>query len=235
MRTATLLVALALIGGQARAQIRAGCTADSASVIKAGTLAATELVRYSCYAQNIGPQTQTLSRTGFALDFLELRQLDLADVADVFAQKQGMTKTAKAVRVLEYAAAGAAFITGQGYVAVTVRVASAAGLVAYGASKLGDQLAKEVPPTANALSGMLAQDVVLAPGQGYSWKVYASKGSKAVIGPRMLSTFPIPAGMVIQTPMPAVAQPAPTAQPAGQHDSAALPWLTCAELCGLAG
>lgn len=168
--------------------IRAGCTADSMSVAMAGSLTAQELGRWTCYAQNTSTQTLTLSRAGFALDFMELRQLDIPDVTDVFTQKQKMTKSAKAARVAELAGFGALLVMGQAYVHIGVKAALATGLLTYGSTKAVDYFSKQVPPTTNALSGLLTADVQMAPGQSVQWKVYASKLKGASsLGPRILT------------------------------------------------
>ena len=154
----------------------------------AGSLAVSSVGRWSCYCINTGTVPLTLSRAGFALDFIELRQLDPADVADVFSQKQKMTKQAKAARIAEWIGFAALLATGQNYFKIGVKAVQIVGLATYGSTKLGEYLTKEIPSTANALAGMLTTDIVLAPGASISFKTYASKMSGAShLGPRFLT------------------------------------------------
>ncbi len=173
--------------------VRAGCTPDSMAVARAGSLAAQELGRWTCYAQNLTTTPQKLSQVGFALDFMELHQLGAADVADVFSQKQKMSKAGKAARTAEVVGVVAAMATGLSGITVSARVIGAIGTVTYGAGKLGDYANRQIPPSTNALAGQWgpADTVVLAPGQAIQWKVYASKmkGAKEV-GPKILTVVP---------------------------------------------
>jgi hypothetical protein len=131
-----------------------------------------------------------VSRVGFALDFIELRQAEAPDVADIFGQKQKMTKAAKLARVCEWVGVGAGIVVGLSGVTVSARLVGALGAGTYGATKFGEYLTKQIPPSTNALANMWGptDTVMLAPGQGISWKVYASKmqGAKS-IGPKSLS------------------------------------------------
>lgn len=167
--------------------IRAGCTADSMPVARAGSLAVQELGRWSCYAINKTSIALTLSRAEFALEFMELRQLDQADVMDVFNQKQKMTKSAKAARIAEFIGLAALIATGQNYWKPAADVVKALGVGTYGVAKLGEYFKGQIPPTTNALANLMTTDVVLKPGQSVQWKVYCSKIAGAShIGPRIL-------------------------------------------------
>lgn len=168
--------------------LRVGCTADAMAVARAGSLAATEMGRWTCYAINKTTTTLTLSRAEFALEFMELRQLDQADVADVFNQKQKMTKAAKFARMAEFIGIAALIATGQNYWKPAAEVVKALGVGTYGATKLGEYFTKQIPSTTNALANLLVADVVLKPGQSIQWKVYASKIHNASsLGPRILA------------------------------------------------
>jgi hypothetical protein len=188
MLVRSVLAALALAAPLA-AQIRVGCTPDSMAAARAGSLAAAELGRWRCYALNVGPTQANLSATAFALGFMELHQVSAADAADIFGMKQAKTKKAVAARVLKYGLVGAAIVTSGGWISVTPAIAGWLGLAATGASQVQQQLEKEVPTTSNALAGMWGPNevVALAPGQGFQWKVYASKiKGAAALGPRTL-------------------------------------------------
>lgn len=199
-------------------QIRAACTADSMAVARAGSIAAQELGRWTCYARNEGDMPDVMSPAGFAMDFIELRQLNAADVADVFAQKQKMTTPAKIAKVAEYVGFAGLLIMGQQYVKVATTVATGVGIATYGASQASNYFGKQIPPTANALSGLLGdKDVVLQPGQSATWKVYASKMPNAShVGPRVLTGT---GHSIPNTPTPA-AKPAPVPH----EDASLIPW-----------
>lgn len=186
--TASLILFLVLLSPAAHCQIRAGCTADSMPVALAGSIAARELGRWTCYAQNVGTTELVLSRAGFALDFLELRQLDYADVIDVFSQKQKMTKAAKVARAFELAGFAALVATGGSGVVLTAVEERAIGIGTYAATKGAEYFKAAIPSIANATSGLLTQDILLQPGQSAQWKVYASKFSGASqLGPKILT------------------------------------------------
>ena len=184
-----LLAAFLALPVVAQPIIQAGCTADSMTVAAAGSLSVAAAGRWSCFARNIGTQPATFSPVGFALDFMELRQLDQADVIDVFTQKQKMTRAAKIARVLEFVGMVAVAAAGQQYWKIGVKAVSGIAIVAYGATKFGEYATKQIPPTTNALAGMIGtQDIVLQPGQGIQWKVYASKMQGAShVGPKILT------------------------------------------------
>jgi hypothetical protein len=168
--------------------IRAGCSPDSMSVALAGALAAREMGRWQCMFQVIGNQPQKLSVAGFYLDFIELHHVDPPDVGDVFLQKQKLSKAAKAARICEFIGIAALIATGQSYWKPAADVVKALGVGTYGAAKLGEYFKGQVPPTANALSNILTEDVTLQPGESRIFKVYASLVHGAhSLGPRMLT------------------------------------------------
>lgn len=160
---------------------------------KAGSIAATELGRWTCYAQNLTNVNQKVSQISFALDFIELHQLSDVDVADVFATKQQMTKGAKIARGAEIGGLVAGAAMGLSGIDIPARAVAAIGTLTYGARVLGDIATKQIPPSANALAGQWgpADIILLAPGQAIKWKVYASKMKGATqIGPRALTLIP---------------------------------------------
>ncbi len=196
-RTATFPVATVDPPGTAggRGVVRAGCTPTSMSVAKAGSLAAQELGRWTCLAENMSTSPQFISFVGFALDFIELHPVSPADVADIFATKQGMSRYGKLARAAEIAGVLTGIATPLGGIRLTAQAVAAIFEVTYGAGKLGDFFNRKIPPSSNALAGQWGpvDTVLLQPGQGMQWKVYASKmhGAKE-IGPRMLTPVPMP-------------------------------------------
>lgn len=192
-----LLLALCLAALSAGAQIRAGCTADSMSIAKAGSLSAQEMGRWSCYALNIGTQPVQFSPSAFALGFTELRQVDPNDVADVFNQKQKLSKWAKTARVCEWVGVASGIVIGISGVEVSARLIGAIGAGTYGATKFGEYATNQIPSTANATAGLLPPaGFVMNPGQEMRFKVYASKVHNADhFGPRdsdLRGVFPLP-------------------------------------------
>jgi hypothetical protein len=162
------------------------------SVAQAGALAAHEMGRWSCYADNLSDRPLKLSVAGFALDFIELHQVQPSDVIDIFNQKQKMTKAAKAARAFEFIGVVGLLVSGQTFLklspATAAKLAQSAGLGTYGATKLGAYFTQQVPSTTVAISDMLTADVVLQPGESKSWKTYASKIHDVhALGPRILT------------------------------------------------
>ncbi len=174
--------------------VRAGCTPDSMAVARAGSLAAQELGRWKCMATNQTNTKQVISLVSFSLDFMELHQVDSADVADIFNMKQKMSKAGKIARGFEVVGVAAGVGLGIGglgtAIKLSVQLVGAIGAATYGAGKLGDYFNRQIPASTNALAGQWgpADQVVLLPGQGIAWKVYASKmhGAKE-LGPRILT------------------------------------------------
>lgn len=168
------------------AQIRAGCTPMSVDNIMEQALSANGLWEWNCYAQDIGTTNAILSVTGFALDFIQLQQLTPAEVTDIFTQKVKMSGWGRAAQIAGFVGAAALLAGGQGYFVVGQRVASTIGLAAYGASEAQPLFVAQEPSISSAIAGMLTSDQVLTPGQGISFKVFASN-TGSPIGPGPLT------------------------------------------------
>jgi hypothetical protein len=183
MKYAAYLLSLCL---PLMAQIRAGCTPNSVTVALATKMSVAGVWQWNCMAENIGPTTETLSMVGFALDFIELEQVNQGDVVAIFTEKQAESGWAKTGRYAGYVGLAALLVTGQGYIAVTGKIVSTVGIASYGATQLEKYAVTQEPSIANAIAGMMTSDQVLAPGAGYQWKLYASN-TGAPIGPQPLA------------------------------------------------
>lgn len=203
-------------------QIRAGCSASSMASQRASSLAALEIGRWECYAMNLnGAEAQTLTPAGFALDFLELRQIDPAQVVEIFTVKQRRTKKAVAVELISYAILGVTYVTSTGVLAMTAKQAASLGVAATGAHLYGDKLAAEIPSTVPAIGTQLTQPITLPPGGTYHWTTFASKVRGADhVGPKIL-TMP---GTEPGVPILPAPKPNATLRP--------IPWIRQQMLCG---
>jgi hypothetical protein len=224
--TLSLPLLMALLPPQMLGQLRAGCTADSLTVLMAGSLSVAGVWRYSCYAQNIGTTPQTLSVAGFALDFIELQQVAPGDVLDIFTQKQARTTPARIALVAEIAGVAALAVLSQNYVALSAKAIGDVGFAAYGAAKAGQYFTTKIPPLTNAVRGLLTQDQIIQPGGSYAWKLYASNNVPVPVTPllegrrKMLRPVRpvIPVRTLTQASGPA-AQPQPTTWQPRYQDS----------------
>lgn len=209
----------------AHCQIRAGCTASSMSSQRASSFSALEIGRWECYAMNLnGQEPATLTPAGFALDFLELRQIDPIQVVEIFTVKQKRTGKAIAVEILSYALLGVTYVTSTGVLAMTTKQAASLGVGATGAHLYSDKLAGEIPSTVPAIGTQLTQPITLPPGGTYHWTTFASKMRNADhVGPKILTMPGTEPGIPIPIP-PAPKPPNAKANP--------IPWIRQQMLCG---
>lgn len=223
-----LLVVLTL---PAHCQIRAGCTASSMASQQASSLSALEIGRWECDVQNLNPtETFILTRSGFALDFPELRQIDPSQVDEIFVVKQKKTGKARAAEYLSYILLGAGFAISGGVpltrgastaarIAATKRAANI-GIGSTVAHLYVDKLTSEIPGTKPAIGTQLIQDVPLPPGGTYHWTTFASKMRNADhVGPKILTMPGTEPGIPIP-PKPPNAKANP------------IPWIRQQMLCG---
>lgn len=195
------------------AQIRCGATPLSVTNIMEQALNANNLWEWNAYCEDIGTTNATLSVTGFALDFLQqLQQLTPAEVTDIFTQKVRMSGWGRAAQIAGWVGAGALLISGQSYIAIGAKEVATIGLASYGATQLQPLFVAQEPSVSAAIAGMLTADQVLTPGQGITFKVFASNTGSPV-GPTPLSArrtvskkakgMPLgPIGPIILTPLP---------------------------------